>query len=134
MRVLYKINNISEKKQAMIVEIINNRPMLTKLANASSIRCYLDPAFAWNPQSFSYRDVLATVLCQEAKRLYNFNAQTSLLLEKQLANIWSVQTGDHVSISRVRGRLMPRRAINGMELPSHNPMVYQGGGVFIGLL
>lgn len=110
----------------MIDEIIAHRPLLAKLACMTSVRQYLEPAFTWNPTSFPYRESLTVLLCEEARRLYGLNEQAVFLLEKQFASTWSVQTGEHVCIPRVRERPNPRKAANGMELPSHNPMIYQG--------
>lgn len=110
----------------MIQEIIVHRPGLAGLARADSVQDYLMPAFDWNPVAFPYRSILSSILFEELSRLYRLNGVDKDLLREQLRVSWAVQTGEHISIPRVRECVNQKKHKNGLLLPSHNPMVFQG--------
>lgn len=110
----------------MINEILKHRPGLKNLLEANSMANYLQPVFIWNPSVFPKRKLLQSILLRHITSLYSLESEDVSLLEKQLENSWCVQTGEHIWIPRARGGMKPKISDNGLLLPSHNPMIFQG--------
>lgn len=110
----------------MINEIIGHRPGLRSLLEANSMADYLQPVFNWNPSGFSNRKLLQSILLRQIVALYNLESDDVSMLESQFENSWCVQTGEHIWIPRVRGGAKLKISKDGLLLPSHNPMIFQG--------
>jgi hypothetical protein len=114
------------KKENAIEEVVSLRPQLKSLARADSVESYLDAALDWNPSGFRHRGKLISLLLEEFCRAYDLDDVGRKSLEQQLNSSWSVQTGEHISIPRIRGRATAKVMADGLVLPFHNSMVFQG--------
>jgi hypothetical protein len=110
----------------MLETLLKHRPIFATLLKASSMKKYLEPAFNWDPSGFSHRKKLQSIICKNLAALYKLTPNDIELLEHQFENSWSVQTGEHIWIPRVRSKASNKISTDGIIMPSHNPLAFQG--------